>query len=156
MDHESVTLAQRLELLFDCISREDGKRYTYDDVRRIGGVDPSTISRLRSGQILDPAFSNIVGLAEAFGIPIDFFTLRATEAELRRYLTSLEEQHLNDLRAKQRRRIDTKSEILAHRAAYLDEEGIQAVVGMIDYVLRQKGVKLSDDSSKSSTVESTE
>jgi hypothetical protein len=41
---------------------------------------------------------------------------------------------------------DSQVQALAQRAAYLDDEGIQAIEGMINYVLRQKGIQVPDQS----------
>lgn len=141
----NLSLAKRVALLFECITHPDGRRYTYDDVRRLGNVDPSTISRIRTGRILDPAFSNIAGMASAFGVSLDYFSLEANEAELRHYLmTNHSEQYITQLRERDRHQRAKSIETLAHRASYLDEAGIQAVVGMINYVLTQKGVSPED------------
>lgn len=137
------SLARRVELLFECVTHPDGRPYTYDEIRRIADVDPSTISRLRTGRILDPTFSNVARIARAFDVSLDYFVLDTDEANLRRYLSSSveREKELEQMRSHERQQIDKRVQVLAHRASHLDEDGIEAVVGMINYVLQQKGIQ---------------
>ncbi len=87
MSDQFASLATKLDLLFEYITLPDGKRFVYDDVVRLGGVDRGAISRLRSGKKLEPSFQTMVGLAGAFNVPLSYFGTEMTEDEVRRFLT---------------------------------------------------------------------
>lgn len=141
MSDSNVSLARRVDLLFECIPKPNGQRFRYEDVKAVGGVDPAAISRIRNGQILEPTMSSLAGLARTFGISMDYFVIDGSEEELRHYLNNERAQaDMEKMRSRQRLQADQQVQALAHRAAYLDDEGIQAIAGMINYVLRQKGI----------------
>ena len=146
MSEPSVPLSRRVDLLFECIPKRNGQRYRYEDVKAIGGVDPAAISRIRSGQILEPTMSSLAGLARAFGVSMDYFVLDADEEELRHCLDNERTRaDLDKLRSRQQVDADPQVQALAHRAAYLDDEGIRMIEGMINYVLRQKGADVPEE-----------
>ena len=91
--------------------------------------------------------SSLAGLARTFGVSMDYFVIDGSEDELRRYLDNERTQaDLDRMRSRQRVEADSQVQALAQRAAYLDDEGIQAIEGMINYVLRQKGIQVPDQS----------
>jgi transcriptional regulator with XRE-family HTH domain len=147
MSDHGIPLSRRVDLLFECIPKANGQRFRYEDVKAIGGVDPAAVSRVRSGQILEPTMSSLAGLARTFGVSMDYFVIDGSEDELRRYLDNERTQaDLDRMRSRQRVEADSQVQALAQRAAYLDDEGIQAIEGMINYVLRQKGIQVPDQS----------
>lgn len=146
MSDQTIPLSQRVDLLFECILKRNGQRFRYEDVKTIGGVDPAATSRIRSGQIKEPTMSSLAGLAKTFGVSMDYFVIDGNEEELRRYLQNTrDETYIDYMRSRERMQADQQVQALAHRAAYLDDEGIQAIAGMINYVLRQKGIEVPSE-----------
>lgn len=146
MSDPFASLATKLDLLFEYVTHPDGRRFVYDDVERLGGVDRGAISRLRSGKKLEPSFQTMVGLAGAFNVPLSYFGTEMSEDEVRRFLTdfanSRDEGLLHRIEAREQNRPNQEAEAIAMRAAYLDEEGRRTVAAMIDYVLKSQGVTI--------------
>ncbi len=144
MSDQFASLATKLDLLFEYITLPDGKRFVYDDVVRLGGVDRGAISRLRSGKKLEPSFQTMVGLAGAFNVPLSYFGTEMTDDEVRRFLTEFADSQddglLQRIEAREQNRPNQEAEAIAMRASYLDEEGRRTVAAMIDYVLKSQGV----------------
>ena len=145
-----ATLAQKVDLLLRTIKHPDGRRFTYEDLYQRTGIKASTISRIRSGENTDPYFRTINALSEAFGIRLSFFSTDMTEEEVRAYLEQPQNvNYLDELRYKQlslqSEEQEKKLHRIALRAAYLDDEGLKAITDMIDYVLKQRGIKLPDN-----------
>lgn len=143
---EYATLAQKVDLLLRLVRQPDGRRYTYEDLERKSGIKSSTLSRIRSGENADPYFKTILALSEAFVIDLDFFSTEMTLAQVEEYLTSPNKQQvLQDLQLQQfydtNEERNQKIQHIALRAAQLDDEGINAIADIIDYVLKQKGIK---------------
>ncbi len=144
MSDQFASLATKLDLLFEYITLPDGKRFVYDDVVRLGGVDRGAISRLRSGKKLEPSFQTMVGLAGAFNVPLSYFGTEMTDDEVRRFLADFasnqDDKVLRRIETREQNRPNQEAEAIAMRAAYLDEEGRRTVAAMIDYVLKSQGV----------------
>jgi len=145
---QTLTLAQKIELLFETVRRPDGKRFTYEDLERATGIKPSSLSRLRGGDYTDPHLSTIAAIAKAFGVRLSYFATEMTEVEAREYLHSKDASLLDQLRLKEQdrqRRFRSRGVAeVALRASYLDEAGIQTIIDMIDYVLIRTGVQIPE------------
>jgi transcriptional regulator with XRE-family HTH domain len=158
MGDASITISQKVDLLFEQMRGPDGKRYRYEDVERATGIKPSTISQLRRRTQQDPQFRTVMALARFFGISLAFFATDMTREEAAAYLIDPDNVHyLDEIKE---RRMQTQAEglerqrnLLALRAAYLDEAGIEAVTKMIDYILLQRGVQFDEDSAAGNDLE---
>ena len=145
MTPKLLSIAEKVQLLFELIKHPDGKSYTYDYVKGKGEIEPSTLSRIRSGQNEDPLFSNIAGLAKAFDISLDYFTVGMTADEAQHYLLHARDtSYLQALKQQEGERTQSKIDSLAKRAYHLDPEAIDAIEAMVDYVIKQKGLKIDD------------
>lgn len=149
MSRSLITLAEKVKLLFANIKHPDGKKFTYDYIRGITDIDPSTVSRIRSGQNQDPTFSNIARLARVFDVSLDYFSTEMTADEASAYLQQYRDSgsgdaYFGELKAQAQQRSENRAGVLALRASHLDNEALEAVEMMINYVLKQKGVPLED------------
>lgn len=149
MSSKFATLAQKLDLLFELIKQPNGQRVTYEYLERKVGIKSSTISRLRRGQNLDPLFTNIIAIANAFGVRVSFFATDMTLEEAREYLEDPENvRFIDDLRVRQQQIKNSgrnrKLAELALRASYLDDAGIEALANMAEYVLNASGIDVPD------------
>ena len=145
-----ITLAQKVDLLLQTVKQPNGHRFTYDDIFRKTGIKASTISRIRSGENVDPYFRTIIALAHAFGIRLSFFSTEMSVEEAQRYLESPEStEFLDELRFRQQQEHNDAHHRLVNRismrATHLDEEGLMAIADMLDYVLKQKGIEVADE-----------
>lgn len=132
-----LTLEERVDLLFTHPPR--GRRLTYSDVQRLGGVEPAAISRIRSGQTKEPSYLTVQGLARAFGIPVDYFYVSLSQEEAIAYLNDVDSGEWADLFETES--LDPRQQKLhniAARADELDEEGIDTLTQMIDYIIKRK------------------
>lgn len=150
MSTKYATLAQKLDLAFELIQQPNGQRITYEYLERQVGIKSSTISRLRRGQNLDPLFTNIIAIANAFGVRVSFFATDMSVDEARAYLQNPENlQFLEDLRVRQQHIKNSgrnrKLAELALRASYLDDDGIAALANMAEYVLVKSGIDIPDE-----------
>lgn len=102
--------ADKLNRLFEQVRKEDGKRYTNQEIEALTGGEVSTsyISRLRTGKEDNPSLLKIQALARAFAVDAAWFFHDSADALL---------------------------DGIALRAGQLDERGKQAVLGMIDHIL---------------------
>ena len=144
-----ATLAHKVDMLLRLVRQPDGRRYTYEDLERKSGIKSSTLSRIRSGENVDPYFKTIIAMADAFGVELDFFSTDMTIEQVDEYLTGgdrsrfLAELRLQEQFDKNRERNEALQGI-ALRAANLDDEGIKTIAAMIDYVLKQRGIGAED------------
>lgn len=132
-----LTLEERVDILFTHPPR--GRRLTYNDVQRLGGVEPAALSRIRSGQTKEPSYLTVQGLAKAFAIPVDYFFAPLSQEEAIAYLGDVDNSELREqieagtLDARQQKLYN-----ISARADELDEEGIDTVTQMIDYIIKRK------------------
>lgn len=131
-----IDLQEKVDLLFTHPPR--GQRLTYSDVQRLGNVEPAALSRIRSGQTKEPSYLTVQGLANAFQIPVDYFYAPMSREEAIAYLADIENAEVLQL-LQQRVQDERQQKIadIALRASHLDEEGIDAIAQMIDYVLKR-------------------
>ena len=69
------TVAELLDNLFLTHRRPDGREYTYKDVSQglQGIVDPSHLSKLRTGKITNPGRDTLLALCRFFQVPPSYF-----------------------------------------------------------------------------------
>lgn len=146
-----ATIAYKVDALLRTIKHPNGRRYTYEDIERKSGVTASTISRIRNGENADPFFTTVIGLADAFDVPLSFFSTRMTESQTDEFVSN--PQNIGMIEAlveadRQERQKYQQNEIqrIALRASQLDEAGVRAIADIIDYVLKVKGVTPKEDS----------
>lgn len=142
-----ITISQKVDLLFEQMRGPDGKRYRYEDVERETGIKPSTISQLRRRTQQDPQFRTVMALARFFGVSLTFFATEMTRDEAIAYLAEpTNVEYLSQVKSRRAESealgLERQRDLLAMRAAYLDEAGIQAVATMIDYILLQRGIRI--------------
>lgn len=132
-----LTLEERVDLLF---THPPGRRrLTYSDIQRLGGVEPAAISRIRSGQTMEPSYLTIQGLAQAFGIPVDYFYISLSREEAIAFLSDVDNSELQELiRSETPDPRQQKLYNVAARADQLDEEGIDQITQMIEYIIKRK------------------
>ena len=151
-----ATIAYKVDALLRNYKHPNGRRMTYEDIERKTGVTASTISRIRNGENADPFFTTVIGLADAFEVPLSFFSTRMTESQVDEYVTDTKNVGVIEalIEAQQQEMQKQQNETLqkiAFRASHLDEAGIRAIAGMIDYVLKLRGIELKDDDKPSSS-----
>jgi transcriptional regulator with XRE-family HTH domain len=138
-----ATLAHKVDMLLRLVRQPDGRRYTYEDLERKSGIKSSTLSRIRSGENVDPYFKTIIAMADAFGVELDFFSTDMTIEQVEEYLTGGDRSRfLAEMRLQER---NDALQGIALRAANLDDEGIKTIAAMIDYVLKQRGIGVEDE-----------
>lgn len=88
-----TTVAKLVDELFRTHRRSDGREYTYKDVSlALGGVvEPSHISKLRTGKIANPGRETLLCLCRFFHVAPSYFfpELDSTYAQEKSYLNSL-------------------------------------------------------------------
>lgn len=69
------TVAELVDDLFRVYRRPDGKEYTYKEISvALGGVvEPSHISKLRTGKITNPGRETLLSLCRFFRVPPSYF-----------------------------------------------------------------------------------
>lgn len=69
------TVAELVEDLFQTHRKPNGKEYTYVEIAEaLGGIiDPSHISKLRSGRIKNPSRETLLALCQFFKVPSSYF-----------------------------------------------------------------------------------
>lgn len=89
MSKRYVDISDKVDLLFNYFRQPNGKKYTYKYIERIGNVKSSTVSRIRRGNITEPSFRSIMGIAKAFQISMDYFSTPLTTENAREYLMNV-------------------------------------------------------------------
>lgn len=147
MSEALISISQKVDLLFEQKRGPDGRRYRYEDLERQTGIKPSTVSQLRHRAGQDPQFRTVMALARFFNVSLAFFAAELTRDEAITYLSDpANTAYLDTVRAQraenEAQQVERKRDQLAMRAAYLDDDGIQAVANMIDYILLQRGIRV--------------
>lgn len=148
MARSLISLSEKVQLLFDNIKRPDGKQFTYDYLKNTTDIEPSTVSRIRSGQNQEPSFLSIMRLARAFDVSLDYFAADMTEKEAVTYLQGYRDtevsssSYFDKLKDQAEAREADQVMSLALRASRLDGEALEAIKMMVNYVLKQKGEAL--------------
>jgi transcriptional regulator with XRE-family HTH domain len=104
------TVGELVDELFKTHRRSDGREHTYQEIAvKLGGaIEPSHISKLRTGKIANPGRDTLLALCRFFEVPPSYFfpelttpTLtseeeaKQTEMVLRSTMSGLEELHEN-------------------------------------------------------------
>ena len=126
------SFAEKLNRLFETVTKPDGSQYTQEEaVRGTGGVLTRVyLWKLRTGRATNPSLQIIQALAGFFGVDPSYFF-----EDDERKLDPVEEARENEL-------VDQ----IALRSGMLDEEGKQAVLNMIDHILKSKDQDVHDSS----------
>lgn len=123
--------AQRLDNLFKHFTHPDGREFSYEEVQNGTGkaVTAAYIWRLRTGKATNPGYWVIKALSDFFGVdPSYFFQDERQAAEMVNIQANV---NLAD------RFQESSVKDIALRASEMDEAGRQAILGMIDYILRK-------------------
>ncbi len=145
-----ATIAYKVDSLLRNYKHPSGRRITYEDIERKAGVTASTISRIRNGENIDPFFTTVIGLADAFEVPLSFFSTQLTESQVDEYVANPQNVGMIESIAEAQQQEKQKQQTnelqrIALRASHLDEAGIRAIASMIDYVLKVKGIEVKDE-----------
>jgi transcriptional regulator with XRE-family HTH domain len=124
--------AQRLDYLFKGFTHPDGSEFSYEEVQNGTGkaVTAAYIWRLRTGKATNPGYWVIKALSDFFGVDPSYFFQDEEKAK------EIATKQVNANLAEQLQESSVKD--IALRASKLDEDGRQAVLGMIDYILHKE------------------
>lgn len=132
-------LAERLDVLFRTVPREDDPKqlHTSSSVAehlKAKGIDVTAnhIRALRSGRRSNPSFRLLVGLAELFRVPIDYFVNDSVAGEIQESLDALVAMR------------GTTVQKIMLRAHGVSPESLDSVLNLLDQIRRIEGL---DDSS---------
>lgn len=120
-----MDIAERLDLLFKTVTKSDGQEYSYREIEELTGdaISSTAIWKLRAGKTQNPRRSTLEALSRAFQVPVSFFLDESVSSEdIPGYRRQYRDQEL--------------LEQIALRSQHLDEEGKQAILDMIDYVVK--------------------
>lgn len=69
------TVAELVENLFQKHRKPNGREYSHVEIAEAlnGSIDPSSISKLRSGKIKDPRRETLLALCQFFKVPSSYF-----------------------------------------------------------------------------------
>lgn len=119
---QPLSLAEKIELLFEYRRRPDGRKYTLQDLADRTGLNPATIWKVRRGVDKNPGYNLLTALCSCFKVPLAYFDCQ-TEETCRQFLEGKVVAEAGEGVSK-----------IAFRAAGLSEEGKTAVARMIEYV----------------------
>jgi transcriptional regulator with XRE-family HTH domain len=124
MEANQVTLAERLEKLFDEVRKPDGKKYTQAEVvaGTQGVLTRVYLWKLRTGRAANPSFHVVQALADFFGVDVDYFA--RAEAAAGEAINAPTGRYFDEI---------------CERAARLDERGRKAILDLMDYLLSFQG-----------------
>jgi transcriptional regulator with XRE-family HTH domain len=124
MADEKGSFAQKLNHLFETVKKPDGAKYTQGDVvKGTGGVISRVyLWKLRSGRSTNPGYHIVQAIANFFDVDPSYFF----------------EEDGDETDAISLARDDDLVDKIALRSSRLDEEGKQAVLSMIDYIIKSK------------------
>jgi transcriptional regulator with XRE-family HTH domain len=131
-DDTNDDFAQRLDHLFKQFTHPDGSEFSYEEVQNGTGkaVTAAYIWRLRTGKASNPGYWVIKALSDFFGVDPNYFFQDEKKAK------EIASKQVNVDLAKQLQENSVKD--IALRASKLDEDGRQAILGMIDYILHKE------------------
>ncbi len=132
---ELPDLAERLDLLFRTVPRTAGsQRYhssgsAADALQKQGiTVTPNHIRALRTGRRRNPSFRLLVGLAELFHVPLDYFVDDSAARDIQESLRALVAMR------------DTGVQQLMMRAHGVSSESLGPVLALLDQIRRIEGL----------------
>ena len=76
---EYLPLADQINILFEAITRPDGRPYAMQEVAENIDVSLGTISQLRSGKIKNPQLNTLRELCRFFDVPLRYFETTTPE-----------------------------------------------------------------------------
>lgn len=128
-------LAERLDTLFQTVPQADNptKLHSSASVAEALGeqgisVTPNHIRALRSGRRDNPSFRLLMGLAELFRVPLDYFVDESAAEEIRESLDALVAMR------------DTGVEQVMLRAHGVSSESLGSVLTLLDQIRRIEGL----------------
>ncbi len=116
---DEINFAERLNHLFDTVIKTNGSSYTHEEVYQATGITVGYISRLRSGKATNPGYDIIRKLSTFFKVSPNYF---------------FGKEGITSDEAKKRLKED-----IALRASHLDDEGVQTLVNMLEYIDKLRG-----------------
>lgn len=121
MPDAQPTFAEKLNKLFQTVTKPDGSKYTQEEVVRgtNGTLTRVYLWKLRTGRATHPGFHIVQALADFFGVEIGYF---------------IEEPGKVADMADQARK-DRMVDQIALRSSKLGEEGKKAILQMIEHIL---------------------
>ncbi len=124
--------AQRLDGLFKTITHPDGTEYSFEEVQNgtNKAVTAAYIWRLRTGRAKNPGYEVIRALSDFFDVDPNYFFWDQEQAQ--EMVARWGNSNLAD------RFQESSVKDIALRASKLDEGGRQALLGMIDYLLKMQ------------------
>jgi transcriptional regulator with XRE-family HTH domain len=120
------SIAKRLNHLFEAIKNErTGESYTNADIARmsLGDLTEEEVGGIRTGTLKNPTMSQVVALAEAFGVHPSYFLDAGKKSAL------LGEQEINALR-------DRKARAILNKSLDLSDREKDMVLDMIQHLSR--------------------
>ncbi len=120
-----MDLTERIDLLFQKITKPGGQEYSYREIAERTGntISATTIWKLRAGQTHNPKQETLQALSRAFEVPTSFFfDASISPKDLPGYRQQYSEEKLLDQ--------------IALRSHHLNEESKQAVLDMINHVVK--------------------
>jgi transcriptional regulator with XRE-family HTH domain len=120
MIDDKVTLAVKLQRLFEEVRKPDGKKYTQAEVvaGTHGVLTRVYLWKLRTGRAANPGFHVIQALADFFGVEVDYFA--RDEAAAGEEIIPPPDRYYEEI---------------CDRASRLDERGRKAILDLMDYLL---------------------
>lgn len=76
---EYLPVAEQLNILFEVLTRPDGRPYTLKEVSDATGVSLATLSQMRNGKILNPQLNTLRDLCVHFNVPLQYFGTRSRD-----------------------------------------------------------------------------
>jgi len=120
MDDQVLPMWRKIEILFETMLAPNGKTRSLTKLAESAGVALNSISRMKTGRIEDPRFSNVLRIAEFFDISLDYFACR-TEEECSYFL-------------EQERRRQRTMPVIATRVRELSSGVMAELENMIKYI----------------------
>jgi transcriptional regulator with XRE-family HTH domain len=116
--------ATRLNTLLELKRKPDGTRYTQEEIVQSarGVLSRAYLWKLRTGRAKNPGFQIVQALADFFGVDIHYFTVEESDG----------------IEMIDRAREDELLYQITIQSSMLGREGKLALLGMIDFILKNK------------------
>ncbi len=120
------SFAEKLQKLFDTVTKPDGTKYTKDEVIQgsKGAITRVYLWQLRTGRAVNPGYHVILALADFFKVDPTYF-FEDNEKEIQ----SIDDANRNNVVNQ-----------ITLRSTKLDNDSQKAVLLMIDSILKSKGI----------------
>ena len=73
MSKDNLVFSKKLNFLFKNVKKDNGSKYTHEDVYRSTNISVGAISKLRTGKVANPSYRVIESLASFFGVNPNYF-----------------------------------------------------------------------------------